>query len=656
MRTHILLMACLAALGLLLPGGWAVDRLVPGQFATISAALAAAQAGDRIVVSGEVVEDAIVLVTVPNVTITSGSPRADIRRTRFLVTAGGVTFQDVDINGKSPAGQRSPDAAYLIMLADTSSNVTLLDCKVVNPASGEGTGAETTQEGVLNPGACLNIQTPGPVTVRNCNFVNDMDAGVNNEVAILLAPGASSPAVGPVLIEGCTFRSVVRNISIAAAWENITIRNCGFSMSNQGAIGQAPANVYVNVDWSDPSGNALVRNLLIEGNEMGGVAPPDNGKHSYPVATLAQMENTVIRNNHFTSTNNNIAVYWRGRGSGLVIENNRCNSRGTTNETAYGTLYMRCAGASSNNMVTGDPRLRMKNVVIRENLMPNPTSTGELAAITLRDYYENAIIEENVISNYLLNGIYMFEAPNGHLIRNNYFQNVGTVRGGMNAAISGALQDGLVAGNLIVGCQVGIRCLTSTGGNGTVALPFLDRRPRNNVYARNIILQAAGSGFLDSSAEAATGSDAQGTFLQRSFGNRYVNNTIVNPAADCMALHGDAHFVYNNILFGGTAALRDNRTTGPDTSFAALGFNATFANAYVGIPTPGSDVQLAQTPFVGGNNPSTAAGVAPKPGAPVLAAGSGNGLHPDYTTDIGAVQLGATTDTGVPAIRWELYR
>lgn len=656
MRRAILLSTCLAALGLLVPAGRAADRLVPSQYPTILDALNNAQTGDRIVISGQVVLDQQVVVAINDLTITSGNPRADIRRTRFLVTASGVTFQDVDINGKSPAGARSPDARSLVTFTSTASNGTLIGCKIVNPASGTGTGVENSSDDVLGPGACVNVQAEGALSVRNCNFANDMDADVNNEVGILLGPGAGNPSVGPVLIEGCTFRAVERNVSIVAPWSNITIRNCGFSLSNQGAIGQAPADVYVNTDWADQTFEGAVNNLLIEGNVLGGVESPQGSRYSYPVATLSTLNNCILRNNHLTTSNNNIGVYWRGRGNGLVIENNRVDVRGTANETSYGSLYLRCAGSTANNFVFGDPRLRMKNVIVRGNVFTNPTGTGELAAITLRDWYENTVIEDNVIRNYLLNGIYMFEAPNGHVIRNNYFQNVGTVRGGVNAAIAGALQDGAAIGNTIVGCQVGIRLFTSSGVNGTApSPPFLDRRPKNNVIARNAILGCVSTGILDQSGEV-DGTDTQGTYLQRSFGNRYVNNTITNPGAEGMALRGDQHWVYNNIFFGGTAAVRDNRTTGANTSFAAIGFNATYATNYVGIAPPATDIQLPNSPFVGGNNPTTRAGVTPKADAPVLSAGTGDGLSPDYITDIGAIQLGAVTDTSVPAAGWALYR
>ena len=67
-------------------------------------------------------------------------------------------------------------------------------------------------------------------------------------------------------------------------------------------------------------------------------------------------------------------------------------------------------------------------------------------------------------------------------------------------------------------------------------------------------------------------------------------------------------------------------------------------------------IQLTQSPFVGGNNPTTVAGATPKPNAPVLDAGSGDGTSPDYISDIGAIELGAITDTSVPAGGWELYR
>ena len=401
LRRTILLITCLAVVGLVMPAGWTADRLVPSPYATIADALNAAQAGDRIVISGQIQQDVQLLVTLDNLTITSGNPRADIRRTRFFVTSSGVTFRDVVINGKNTGGQRATNINALITLSPVCNNVLLEGCKIINPSSGTGTGTEANSDDVLNPGCCVNVQTPGAVTVRNCNFSNDMDAGINNEVGVLFAPGASGLAVGPVLIEGYTFRSVERNVSIVSPWQNITIRGCGFSLSNQGAIGQAPADIYVNTDFADLTFDIATTNLLIENNVLGGVESPQGSRYSYPMATLSKLDNCIIRNNHMTTSNNNVGVYWRSRGTGLVFENNRVDIRGTATEASYGSLYLRCAGSTANALAFGDPRLRMKNVVIRENVFPNPTGTGELAAIVLHDWYENTVIEDNIIANFL---------------------------------------------------------------------------------------------------------------------------------------------------------------------------------------------------------------------------------------------------------------
>ncbi|MBE7560657.1 right-handed parallel beta-helix repeat-containing protein [bacterium] len=446
------LVGCLAAA--MVPA-WPADRAVPGTYSTIAAAMAAAQPGDRIVITGQHVENGLVNVSVNNLTITSGATRADLRETRFAVSAQNVTFQGVDINGNSVAGARSTTAQDLVLLEGTSSNVTFDDCKIINPATGEGDGgaADTNPAQHSNPGTCIEVRTPGPLTIRNCDFVcEDYTEGTGAQNIVNLHFRNAINAVGPVLIENTAFAAEKRNIDFQAGWSNITVRNCTFR--NYGTGAGSAAGVYLFPDDADPEG--VIRNLLIEGCSFVGNGIGARGIY----CPSARTENVVIRNCSFISANMANAIRWIGRGEGPVIDN--CVMRIGTRQGIGGT------GGFAGEVFypKGDPRGFIHGFVVRNCVIDGNDNAGIVFEWNVVD---GIVIENNTLVDTGREGIGFFEEPCSVLVRGNHITRcgqstdfVGTANGGIVLAVN----DSGVTDTFIISCPSGIIPRWSRGARG----------------------------------------------------------------------------------------------------------------------------------------------------------------------------------------------
>ncbi|MBE7560829.1 hypothetical protein HS125_18525 [bacterium] len=629
--------------------GWAADRNVPSPHATIVDALNAAQPGDRIVISGTHTESVQIPIGLDNLTITSGAIRADIREARFFVTSSNVTFRDVDINGKSVSGVRNPNNRDLIILTETSGNVTFEGCRIVNPASGAATAHDTASnnfDAQTSPGSCIEIRSSGPVTVRNCNFVNDDDyaaSGINAEVCIHFSEASGGSLAGPYLIENSVFRFHSKGVSITHGYDNITIRGNHMDLSNDNPDDGSSSSIYMHTDFTDSTG--VVANLLIEGNTFDGAPDADNDGAGGRCIFLAtgKIDNAVIRNNTFRSTIANNAIRSYARGTGLVIDNNSIDVR--SGQGVGGAVHF--AARTSYNSATAlppmHPELEIRNLVFTGNLV-----TGNTALAMLFD--ENCVGPNTVADNVFLDiagtGIEVDETPNSTLFRNNRLE-----RCGGNAALDITGRGSSLLGNFILDCPVGIRIDTAGSNYGSTLSPHLDRRPQNILISRNVVLRMTGSGIIDQTVDSGT--DGQGNWIGRSVGIRYVNNTIANSGGANLTVRGDAISVYNNLFMGGPGGSLNDAGA---TVFSARGFNLYYNTTAGNVPMTSTDINSLLPPVVGGALPGSLAAVQLRPDSLAIDAGSTNGIDPDYTTDIGAFELGAVADTGVPAGGWELYR
>ena len=648
MRRNICIMACLAAV-LLAPAGWAADRLVPTGYSTIQAAVNAAVAGDRIVISGTHVENGVITIALNDLTITSGAPRADIRESRWSVLAQNITFQSIDINGNSVAGAQSTTAVDLVTLFPNSGNITFEDCKIVNPAAGTNTGEDAFTNEVThsNPGCAIDVRTPGALTIRNCNFVNQHFLGGQNIGGLHF--NQASNAVGPVLVENCAFSVQRRCIDFQSGWSNVTVRNCTFH-GEAGAF-NAACGVFINTDDVLPVGvsnNFLIENCQFLGNGVNTQAWA--GMHVY----AGEIHGMTVRGCSFPVGVGGDDIYWRMRGDNLLIED--CNFDGITGITLRMTVRVDTGNLSG--IGDGDPALTFRDCVIRNNTFTNIVG-------------QTISCGEGFISGYLMFGNYFADMPASYafgaldlpfsgFIRDNEMVRCGA--SGILGGISTVYNDGVISDNFILDCRVGIALRTSRGLYAGVN-PQLDRNTRNVTLARNVIIGSASDGFYDASVDGGETSAGSGIFWNGRPNNiRYFNNTVVNAGNDCMAVRGDSLQVYNNILYGGIASVRDLAPASHKSAFTALGFNLSYNNSYFGFtfpggaPRPSTDVRITAptifiTPF-----PTTRAQVTPLPGSAPIDAGSADGVNPDFRTDIGAIETGAVIDTAVSNSAWELYR
>ena len=651
MRKTILMIS----LGLLLVApGWAVDRNVPSQYATIVDALGAAGSGDRVVINGQHTEAAEIWVSNSGVTITSGAARADIREARFLVLGSNITFLDVDINGKSVGGVRNPATVDLVVVSAGTNNITFDGCRIVNPASSEfnvssgGNTASNDEDAQHSPATCIEIRTEGAVTIRNCDFRNDDDkaqSGIVNEVCVhfgdLLGGGP-----GPYLVENSTFRYHSKAFSISHGFDNITIRNNTCDLSDDGPDDGSSCALYMNTDFRDPTG--VVQNLVFEGNTVEGAPDDGDGAGSRGIFLASgKVDNVVVRNNTFLPELTNNAFRSYARGANIVFENNTVDVR--TGNGVGGAIHLsaRTSYTTINALPAKHPELAIRNIVIRDNLVTGNNGQGLRCDENL---YGSQVIEDNVFLDVVDVAVDIREMPFSALIRGNEFERCATGAGVGNAAVNLAAQETAVTGNYFKDCLNGITIRSSGGAYGAVVNPFLDRAPRNLVLSRNIILRMSARGMADDSTDSGT--DGQGTWTGRSRGIWYVNNTIANSGGTNLVVHGDDIRIYNNLFIGAPNGSIQNS----GATITVLGFNLLYNTAYNNVPLAPTDIVSLLPPVLGGALPSSRAAVDLRPNSLALDAGSSDGLSPDYITDIGAVEMGANIDTAVAPANWEVYR
>ena len=608
--------------------GWSTDRLVPSQFATIAAAVSAAGAGDRIVISGQHVEDAQILVGVA-LTFTSGSPRADIRQTRFFVTAPGVTFRDLDLDGKSTGGART-GSRELITLTNAAGDALFEGCSIKHPGPGANQGNNDDAASLASPGACVAIRADGAVSFRNCTMVNDDDGPpVANEVCLHFGD-ATLPGPGPVLIEDCTFSADSRPISFIHGWKNVTVRRCTFDL-NPVSSGTAASCVYFNLEDADAGGQ--MENVLIEGCTFNG-ENADGGSGVY--CPSSKMVNTNIRNCYFSPEISEDAIDVTARGSNLVITDNQIDN-------PLGYIGMHLAARSflgPNPLPKKSPALVMDGIIVSNNLVKNIPTLGIGIG---ENCLGNNVIENNIVTDMGAESITLSIPPVSSLIKNNQ-----CIRGAGPAGLWLTGQNSTVAGNFFLDCANGIVIRTPRGDYGSAVDPYLDRHSHDLLFSRNIILRSGNNGIRDESADSGT--DSQGAWTARSVNIRYVNNTIVNSASFNLAVKGDQISVYNNLFVSGAGSALNNGAV-----MDKFGFNLTYNSPYGGFAQPSTDIDSPTPPIVS-LFPTSPAGVVLRPDSLAIDAGTGNGSDPDYTTDIGALESGAPALSCVTADQWRMYR
>ena len=651
-RIILLLGSCVAMLFASVLPGWSADREVPGSYPTIQAAVSAAQDGDRIVITGQHEELGEIFCLVSGLTFTSGATRGEVRGAHFLIAGSGVTFRDLDINGKNLAGQRVGDATDLVIIQPSVGSVLIEGCNFKNPTPGDEVGNTASENGQMNPGCCVDLRTPGPVTVRNSTFINDEETpSALNEVGLhfdYAPPGGEG--VGPVLVESCSFKCTSSNIRFTYRGHDITVRNCNFSApdipNDRDAF--AAAGLYFNVLVTDPDG--LTRDVLVEGCTFDG--PADTGQIFQGIyCTEALMDNVVFRNNHFTNGMTFRTITYWSRGTNLSIEDNLFEGRPTDVQ-----MLLRVQSTVGINILSkGDPRLTWKNCRLSNNTFLCGGVTARAIQI-MENYLEGVVVEGNTAMDTPSDAFAFVNPPHALIARNNHFERCG---GPDTGGLRVAGKYSAVVGNFFLDCQNGVVIAQSLGDYGSTANPQLDRRSEGILVSRNIALRSLVNGIVDRSVDSGTVGAL--TWQGRSAGIRYINNTVVNSAGHNMALRGDALEVYNNLLIGGAGGVADYQGPG-NATFTKLGFNLIYQSPYRNISFLGgataatTDVVGVFPQLAGGFSYSSAADVVPQPGSPAVDAGSADGITPDYITDIGAVETDAVTDTSVPATGWELFR
>ncbi|MBE7560754.1 hypothetical protein HS125_18145 [bacterium] len=451
MRRIICLTTCLAAVLAWASLGWGADRLVPSQYATIQAAVNAAVAGDRIVISGTHVENGQITIGGNDLTITSGTPRADIRESAWLVQGQNITFDGIDINGDSVAGAQSTTVRDLVTLFPSAGDITFEGCKIVNPARGVNTGEDafTNLDTHSNPGCAIDVRLSGPLTIRNCNFVN-RDPGNGHNIGGLHFNQAIGTPDGPVLIENCAFGVERRAIDFQSGWNNVTIRNCTF----RGEVGafNAACGIFIHTDDVSPVGisnNFLIENCQFLGNGVNTQAWV--GMHMF----AGEIHNVIIRGCQFPIGVGGDDIYWRMRGDDLSIED--CTFDGSTGITLRMTVRVDAGNVSG--IFAGDPRLVWRNCVIRNNTFTN--LVGQCISCG-----------EGFVSGYLMFNNYFADMPATYafgaldlpfsgFIRDNEMVRCGA--SGILGGISTVMNDSVIADNFILDCRTGITLRSSRG-------------------------------------------------------------------------------------------------------------------------------------------------------------------------------------------------
>ena len=651
-------MLAIVAGALLLPAGWTVDRLVPSQYATINAAVLAAQSNDRIIVSGTVTEPGDTLILTPNLTI-MGNPGNDVRRGRFLIAASNITVQDLTVNGRAVNGDYSDTLSELFSIISGVENTVFDGCTIINPATGEGSGvdADDIVGQHTNSGACIRVRTGGSVTIRDCNMVCDNRPGDQNIVGIHFID--TNNGQGPYLIENTDFQVERRCIDIQSGISNLTVRNCNF----EGFPGTNGSTGGVFIYTDDLATDQQVTDLLVQGCNFLGNGGGDTVYAGFQTVS-GKGHNITVRDCYFGPGVGGDDFYWRMRGENLVMDGN--TFEGSTGITMRMTV--RINGGNNLQVINpGSLELAWNATIIRNSVF---TNLGGQSISIGEGFRSGSTLESNTFldipAGYAAGAI---DGPYSGVIRDNHIERCGTSSN--LAGLDFVLNQSVVADNFILDCPYGIQIRNSRGRDANPIGSQAERSSTDSVVRRNIIINPSSHGIHDKSVDSGiqTVGSVDYPWVGRAVNMRYINNTIVRPAIDCMVVHGTNLSVYNNILFGGSGsmnvALADGTTADPTTNFVALGYNLSAGNQYKNITFPGgaqfptTDVRLpsVNTPlFSGGPFPTTEAGVAPTDGAAAIDAGTANGIDADFVTDIGAIELGGVVNLSVPASGWELYR
>ncbi len=634
MSQQAICMACLAVF--LWVGSAGAQVTVPsGGTPDMNAALSQVAAGGTITVATDLEENGSYLVGSP-VTIQGQYPGIRLRNMQFIVTSSRVVFRNLVLDGKNSLGQRNPARKYLIRVTGTAADFTIENCRVVHPASGEGDGLANNAASLNGPGCGLQLEMGGDVTVRNCDFNDDVDEGIDNEVNIFFT--SVNPQSGPVLIEGCTFGAHSRCIQINSPHANITIRDNRFLWSGTAGefADEEVTGVMLCTDFNllnDPNGpyGTPLKNLLVEGNIFGGTG--GQIMNNSGVTLWGPVDGVAIRNNTFNGNVRYEAIGVWAYGRDVVVQDN---------VVATGSHSSGCHlfGSRSKQLVYGDPVFQLENVVVSGEVFSPINGSG----MTLAEMVHGARVENCVFNNCAYYGCWNYVSSNDFVVRGNRFVGCGIAD---NANVDGAVlvqsPGCVIADNEMIGCRNGV---SFDPQQYTAFAPYntLILRPDHAIVSGNYILGPTRYGIEDTNGSSV---DPGG----QATGIRIYNNTITTPGVGGMALRSRAMDVYNNILHGGPVAIT---TTTFAPTFSHRGFNLNYGNSYQGLAPTATDI-TANPGFVGGLAPAAAADAALLPSSPARNAGASNGVDPDFATEIGAWQETAI-DASVPTAAWELYR
>ncbi len=625
-----------------------------GPVATLNAALGMANPGDTINVQAGPSDyvEGTQLIALNNLTIqgTNGTPRWT--GTRLLLTAPGVTLRNLEIDG-----QRQADLKNLVRVSTTASGALIEGCRIVNPASGTGTGfvgnrTQQSQDAVItDPGTCVTLSDVSDVTIRNCNFECDMNTavynqgtGTFNEVNIF---SEGYTARQNILIEGCAFQAHVRNLTFFGRHANVTIRNNDFNRTQLGAyyVDTPTLNGFStgNILFLPPVSELLTvtcDGLLIQGNRFNQSAGTSIFFFNGIVNGVQILDNTWGQK--IWSPN----VGFKNQGDTCVLAGNVFQATRTDlNGANAGSLVfeqdpplLTAAGESFQSVIFKDNHFVEANM----DYLYSRASTTQM------------VVEDNVFEPCL--GAVYFQTSNLSNVR--FVRNIcngSSQNSDQDAAVELASANNVVADNVFRNGDAGVEFHRFTG------VVEAERPGGQNVVAGNVITGMALFGIQEQTQTISTtiyGRHGRSPYtLIGTSANQYYNNTIaVNQAAVGMDIHTSAVNVYNNIVF-----LNDAGINIAGASPGVLDFNLVASNGsggarnFQGLATPGPHSLVNVNPgFVDflmqdfnlmPSSPARNAGTAP--GGPIS--------EPDFVTEIGAMQ-DLNVDTHVPAAQWQLYR
>lgn len=608
-------------------------------------ALSQVNAGGTITVTANLEENQTYVVGVA-CTIQGQNPTITLRRMSFLVSASNVAFRDLVIDGKDTGGTRDSARTNLVRVTATANNFLMENCRVVHPGPGFGNGI-MTDVGVLHaPSSSVEVAHGGNVTIRNCNFLNDVDAGIDNETNIFFSDAFAGN--GPILIEGCSFGAHSRGIQVNTPHANMTIRNNTFLRTGTPTEnGDHEVGGFVlATDYNDLGGQngplgLPIRDLVIEGNTFGASPAGGNVMENNGVNLHGPIDNVYIRNNVFHRNVLSEAVFAWVYGQGLFIHDNLvdADSNGTGAFTIQGT---------STQLFWPDSHMELRNIVLTRNTFTPREGTGIGFGFNTFD----ALVEDSEFTDCPTYGVWSYFIPSYFTVRNCLFTRCGTnspTSGNVEGAVLIQSEYCSVLNNVMIDCRDAVALDPENPGGSTA---YGTIATNGALIAGNYMLRPTRYGIDDTN-----GSD-DGLPNVLAEGVQIINNTIVFPGIAAMSLRSKNFDVYNNIMHGGTIAITNvtlhvNAGTFAPT-FRYRGFNLNFNNNYQGMSPAATDI-TANPRFVGGLAPSDVAGLALLPDSPARRAGTSNGYEPDYWTHIGAWQ-DAQVDTAVPGGHWNLYR